>query len=132
MNLVGQSAVDCCVEAVSFFGFVQEVYKFFSASTQRWDIFKKTLVKKCPVPKSKSVTRWSANAEAVKALFLRYENINEGLRQIQNDTLQKQSTRHQASCLSSIFGHLETGIMCEFWHIYSNPLISVLKAFRVV
>ena len=46
LNLVGQSAVDCCVEAVSFFGFVQEVYNFFSASTQRWDIFKKNISKK--------------------------------------------------------------------------------------
>ncbi|KAL4153132.1 hypothetical protein QTP88_000965 [Uroleucon formosanum] len=75
LNLVGQSAVDCCVEAVSFFGFVQEVYNFFSASTQRWDILKKTLVKNCPVPKSKSVTRWSANAEAVKALKIVLQNI---------------------------------------------------------
>ncbi|KAL4090089.1 hypothetical protein QTP88_024990 [Uroleucon formosanum] len=130
LNLVGQSAVDCCVEAVSFFGFVQEVYNFFFASTQRWDILKKTLVKNCPVPKSKSVTRWSANAEAVKALFLSYENINEALRKIQNDTSQKQSTRHQASCLSSILGHLETGIMCELWHNILEPFNKCSKSIQ--
>jgi hypothetical protein len=35
LNLVGQSTVDCCVETISFFGFVQELYNFFSASTSR-------------------------------------------------------------------------------------------------
>ncbi|XP_015363711.1 PREDICTED: zinc finger MYM-type protein 1-like [Diuraphis noxia] len=95
LNIVGQSAVDCCVEAVSFF-----------------------------------VTRWSANAEAVKALFLSYENINEALRKIQNDTLQKQSTRHQASCLSSILGHLETGIMCELWHNILEPFNKCSKSIQ--
>lgn len=29
LNLVGLSAVDCCTDAVSFFGFVQELYTFF-------------------------------------------------------------------------------------------------------
>ena len=29
LNLVGVSAVDCCVDAVSFFGFVQALYTFF-------------------------------------------------------------------------------------------------------
>jgi len=77
LNLVGQSAVDCCVEVVSFFGFVQEVYNFFPLPPNA-GIF----LKNCPVPISKSVTRWSANAEAVKTLFLSYENINEALRKI--------------------------------------------------
>ena len=38
LNLVGQSAVDCCIEAISFFGLTQELYNFFSASTHRWKI----------------------------------------------------------------------------------------------
>ena len=29
LNLVGVSAVDCCIDAVSFFGFVQALYTFF-------------------------------------------------------------------------------------------------------
>lgn len=121
LNLVGQSAVDCCIEAVSFFGYVQELYNFFSVSTHRWDILKKTLVKNCPVPKSKSNTRWSANARAVKALYLSYENINEALKKIQNDPFQPQSNRHQAGSLSKVLGHLETGIMCELWHNILEP-----------
>ena len=38
LNLVGVSAVDCCVEVINFFGFVLQLYNFFSASTHRWAI----------------------------------------------------------------------------------------------
>lgn len=132
LNLVGQSAVDCCVEAVSFFGFVKEVHNFFPPLLKAGIFKKNTLIKNCPVPKYKSVTRWRANAVAIKALFLSYENINEALKKIQNDTFQKQSTRHQASCLSSVLGHLETVIMCELWHNILEPSNKCVKAFKVV
>ena len=29
LNLVGQSAVDCCFKAVSYFGFLHQLYNFF-------------------------------------------------------------------------------------------------------
>ena len=35
LNLVGQSAADCCLAAVAFFNFLQVLLSFFSASTQR-------------------------------------------------------------------------------------------------
>ena len=35
MNLVGRAAVDCCLDAVNFFGVVQKIYHFFSSSTHR-------------------------------------------------------------------------------------------------
>ena len=35
LNLVGQSAVNFCVDAVSFFGIVQGVFNFFFASSLR-------------------------------------------------------------------------------------------------
>ncbi|KAI6658224.1 Zinc finger MYM-type protein 1-like [Oopsacas minuta] len=38
LNLIGQSAVECCPAAVSIFYFVQKLYVFFSASTHRWDL----------------------------------------------------------------------------------------------
>lgn len=38
LNLVGVHSVDCCVEAISFFGFLQKLYNFFSFSTHRWEI----------------------------------------------------------------------------------------------
>ena len=69
LNLVGKSAADACVHVVSFFGVVQKVYVFLSASTSRWDILLNTLPKGIKVPKKPSDTRWSADAEAVDALF---------------------------------------------------------------
>uniref|UniRef100_A0A2S2RAD6 Zinc finger MYM-type protein 1 n=1 Tax=Sipha flava TaxID=143950 RepID=A0A2S2RAD6_9HEMI len=75
LNLVGQSTVDCCVKTVSFFGFVQELYNFFSASKSRWSILKKSLDSKCQVPKSIAKTRWSANAESINALSIGYKDI---------------------------------------------------------
>lgn len=38
LNLVGVHSVDCCIEAVSFFGFVQMLYNFFTGSIHRWKI----------------------------------------------------------------------------------------------
>ena len=42
-NLVGSCAAECCVNAISFFGFVQTLFNFFSASTHRWSILKSTI-----------------------------------------------------------------------------------------
>lgn len=36
LNLVGMCAVESCIDAASFFGFIQTLYIFFSASTHRW------------------------------------------------------------------------------------------------
>ena len=69
LNLVGKSAADACVDAVSFFGVVQKVYVFLSASTPRWDVLLNTLPKGMKVPKKRSDTIWSADVEAVDALF---------------------------------------------------------------
>ena len=35
LNLIGSCAAESCINAVSFFGFLQNFYKFFSASTKR-------------------------------------------------------------------------------------------------
>ena len=38
LNLVINDAAKCCLEATSFFSFVQQIYNYFSASTQHWKI----------------------------------------------------------------------------------------------
>ena len=60
LNLVGQAAASCCIEAVSYFGFIQSLYTFFSASTHRWAILMKSLEgkKRTLTVKSLSGTRW--------------------------------------------------------------------------
>lgn len=43
LNLVGVHSVDCCLEAINFFGFLQNLYNLFSGSTQRWNILVNSL-----------------------------------------------------------------------------------------
>ena len=43
LNLVGVSAAETCVKALSFFGLVQKLFNFFSALTTRWAIMSKCL-----------------------------------------------------------------------------------------
>ena len=38
LNVVGQSAVNCCVEAVSYFGFLHQLHNFFQVSTHQWEV----------------------------------------------------------------------------------------------
>lgn len=115
LNLVGVSAVDCCIDAVSFFGFVQSLYTFFSASTHRWSVLKEHLGTSGLVVKSLSDTRWSARADAVKALCAGYDGIQTALHNIAADDQQNGSTRHEADCLAASMDTLETAIMSDIW-----------------
>jgi len=38
INLTLCDSANCCVQAISLFGFIQTLYNFFSASTKRWNI----------------------------------------------------------------------------------------------
>ena len=80
LNLVGQSDVGCCKLAVNFFSFVECLYSFFVASTHRWKILTNQLSSQSrPTVKCMSDTRWSAHADATKALVEGYDEINTAL-----------------------------------------------------
>ena len=68
LNLVGTAAAECCTDAVRFFGIVQRLYTFLSASPQRYSKLLDNLPKQSLVVKSLSETRWSARTDPVKAL----------------------------------------------------------------
>ena len=117
LNLVGVSAVDCCVSAVSFFGFVQGLYTFFSASTHRWSVLNESLGSKGLTVKSLSETRWSARADAVKALYVGYNCIKTALLDITSDNAQNGTTRHDADCLASSMDNLENAFLSDLWNV---------------
>jgi len=116
LNLVGQSAVSCCTEAVSFFDFVQKLYVFFSASTHRWnllmDAFKPLGI---PTLKRLSDTRWSAHHDAVVALQKGFKSIKVVLQDFSDNISEKPDSRLEATGLASIMNHLQTGIMVHLW-----------------
>lgn len=63
LNLVGVHAAGSGPEVSTFFGYINRLYSFVSASPQRWAIYKDTIG--CSVH-SLSDTRWSARIDAVK------------------------------------------------------------------
>ena len=65
LNLTGVHAVALSEHSATFFAFVERVYSFFSASTQRWEV----LLKNVPIMVKRVIdTQLSAHYEAVKAL----------------------------------------------------------------
>ena len=117
LNLVGQSAVGCCQLAVGFFSFLQRLYSFFAASTHRWKILTDQLSSKgLPTVKRMSDTRWSARADATKALFMGYNEINAALEEIAGDDEEKAETGEEAGGLAAYMNRLESGILSVLWH----------------
>ncbi|EFN70695.1 Zinc finger MYM-type protein 1, partial [Camponotus floridanus] len=118
LNLVGNCGADCCLEATRFFLFVQNIYVFFSGSPARWEIMRKHLLTSDSnlVPKRLSETRWSARADAIKALSLGYSCFRNALEELKIDCSQKQTTRIEAQCFINSLNNLEIAIICEIWN----------------
>lgn len=114
LNLVGTHAVDSCIEAVTLFTLLEELYNFFSSSTHRWAVlskYKNTTL----TTKSLSTTRWSARHDALRALQEEWPAIIRALETLESDTDQKSKTRAEAKGLLSRLNRLETAIMAKLW-----------------
>nr|XP_012564415.2 zinc finger MYM-type protein 1-like [Hydra vulgaris] len=85
LNLVGASAVNCVTTVSGFFDFVQNLYVFLNASTQRWELLTKGLDSNQLVLKRLSDTRWSAHSAATKALSKGFKNVKTVLENIAED-----------------------------------------------
>ena len=118
LNLVGQCAVDCCIPATSFFGFVQKLYVFFSSSTKRWKVLTDLLAEgneRGLTVKSLSETRWSARYDAITALMSGYDKIYEALVTLASDDSQKPETKVEAQGLTKSIQTLETSLLTVIW-----------------
>ena len=114
LNLIGSCAAESCINAVPFFGFLQNFYKFFSASTKRWAKMKSAI--KGKTVKSLSNTRWSARSDATTSLK---ENFVELRQMLQNFTLDDNETNETKSDLSYVkksLDALEAAMLCALWH----------------
>lgn len=133
LNLVGSCAAESCPAALSFFGFLQEVYVYFSASTHRWDILTKHLSEKnLKVPKRLSDTRWSARADACQALESAYEEIQRALEELRDDQDQAPATRSEARALLPRFQQLETGVLTSIWNSILQRFNKTSKTIQAV
>lgn len=71
---------------------------------------------KTPVVKSLSDTRWSARADAVKALVKGYKEIQKALYEISVDPTQKPTVQVEASGLEKKFEDFETTFLTVLWN----------------
>jgi hypothetical protein len=117
LNLVGQSSASSCQQAAGFFSFLQRLYSFFAASPHRWKVLTDQLSSKSlPTVKRMSDTRWSARADATKALVKGYDEIYDALEEINNDEDEKPDAKDEAGNLVSDMERLEIGILAALWH----------------
>lgn len=125
LQLVGSAAAESSDESAAFFTLEQQLYNFFSGSTSRWQILLSKLDEKSTVLKNLSKTRWSARADASKALYSSYEQVLETLNSIGEDENQSKETKIEAKGILEKIKTLETTIMLCFWN-------SVLVKFQIV
>ena len=114
LNLIGNEAANCSPKAAAFFEFLQSLYNFFASSTHRWTVLR-NFIGEAPTLKSLSVTRWSARADAAKALVKGYHEISEALLTIDQDINERRENRHVADVLRRKMQQLEIGILAHFW-----------------
>lgn len=132
LNLVGINAVQCCNQVISFFGIVQNIYNFFSSSTQRWNSLQeklKTNNQKLTL-KPLSSTRWSAEADATKVLRKGYVIIRQTLLDISENENIASTARHEARSLCSKMNKLETALMTVIWDSILERMNGTNKSFQ--
>ena len=118
-KLVGKAATNSCAGTVHFFDFVQNLYVFFTATTERFAILVKKLSEnntKFYVSKILSGTRWSCRANATKAIVHGYEKIKEALADISYNQEQNDVAKIEAASLLNKMGRLEIALYAEFWN----------------
>lgn len=132
LNLVGACASECCLKVSKFFMFVQNIYNFFSASTNRWEIMKNHMVGKCTIPKKLSDTRWSARYSSCKALKEGLFYFKAALEEISTSTLQKPLVKIEADTLSQQLSKFENCLLIEIWTDFLERINAVSKSLQKI
>ncbi|XP_025422923.1 zinc finger MYM-type protein 1-like [Sipha flava] len=107
LNLVGTDGVECCNEAATFFGLMQNIYVFFSSSSHRWDILN-NMGSKSHTLKALSNTRWSSRDSACLSLNENWSAVVATLTYIMDDHTENNITRNEAKGLINKMSSLET------------------------
>jgi len=111
LNLCGVCAAECCSEAQTFFGIVQQLYNLFSCSPKRWAILKEIVGFSLH---SLSDTRWSARVECVRPLAAHIGKITEAVTSL----LQLNITVETRATINGILKYLKSFqcvVMASIW-----------------
>lgn len=126
LNLAGCFAAEkACPEATIYFTSVQGLYAFFSASTYRWNILKRHIEKgnegnstkdqRKLMIKPLSDTRWSATADALRALKISQHELKDGLEELNKDDTQTPATQITAAGFLKTLGYLQNTLLTVIW-----------------
>lgn len=111
LNLAGVHAASESVNSVTFFGTLEKLFAFFSASTSRWNAL---VAVTGQAVKRVTETRWSARHEAVKMLKNKFEEVLEVLEEL-TDSSQTSETRSGASLLLTAMQSFNFLTFLGFW-----------------
>jgi hypothetical protein len=114
LNLVGEHAAACCMDAKTFFGNVSKLYNLFSCSPERWEMLQQKL--NCSLH-SMSETRWSARKEAVMPIANHLPSVIELLNDILSEHKNKLTSEKfvEVQGLKKYFSSFIGVLMSAIW-----------------
>lgn len=117
LNLIVSSASESCLQAITYFNLLENVYTFFSASTHRWNTLEKSFAanNKHFTVKKLCTTRWSCRADAVKAIRSGFNEIKNALLDISLDESQKCSVKLESREIANKINNLEFILLTVIW-----------------
>lgn len=133
LNLVIVKSVESNGKILDFFTFLQELYNYFSSSTHRWLLFNEKIKenkKESLTLKSRSATRWCANAAATKALRQNYKQISKIVLDIAENMNESPVSRSEAKALYKKLQKLETAVFAVTWDVILQRADCVSKILQ--
>jgi len=116
LQLVGSAAAESSQNSIEFFILEQQLYNFFHSSTKRWKILLSHYDKDTLTIKTLSKTRWSARADASKAMYKCYKPITTALLETGTSTKNSKEDQLEAKQLSEKLKSLKMTLMICFWN----------------
>lgn len=112
LNLVGVHAVQSCKEMSTFFGCVNRLYTLFSASVDRWAVWKEKT--RCSLHRL-SDTRWSARIDAVRPVARHLPSVIEAIECIMSSCKLSNEALSDARGLKEYFTSFKAIVLCSVW-----------------
>ena len=125
--MVGVHAAKIDPIVITFFGTVESIYLFFSRSTLRWEQLKDAV--KITV-KREAERRWSAKAEAIKAISEGVTELVELLESLSDDISQTMDTRNEAGTLLQNILKFNFIVLLHFWNNILGKVDRVQKRLQ--
>lgn len=113
LNLLINDAAKSSVTSKSFFGYLQQLYAFLSASTHRWEVFCKHC-KKFTL-KRPSDTRWESRVRCTQAIISQAKEIRDALVEIKDNATDGVILNEARSLINEISSY-QFLICLVIWH----------------